>query len=79
LLALAYDLDQAIKPRTQPQFLEPVPPEPPDADFCAALTTAATPKLLNGRAHPSRITWVQESRSFSDRNECVVEKVICQK
>src|SRR6266436_4551287 len=28
LLALAYDLEQAIKPRTQPQFLGSVPPEP---------------------------------------------------
>jgi amidase len=50
LLALAYDLEQAIKPRTQPQFLGAVPPEPPDAGICATLTAAAVPKLLNGRA-----------------------------
>ena len=53
LLALAYDLEQAIKPRTQPQFLGSVPPEPPDAGICATLTAAAVPKLLNGRAKVS--------------------------
>src|SRR5438552_11594409 len=50
LLALAYDLEQAIKPRTQPQFLGAVPPEPPDAGICATLTAVAVPKLVNGRA-----------------------------
>ena len=50
LLALAYDLEQAIKPRTQPQFLGSVPPEPPNAGICASLTAAAAPKLVNGRA-----------------------------
>ena len=54
LLALAYDLEQAIKPRTQPQFLGSVPPEPPDAGICATLTAAATAKLVNGRAQISR-------------------------
>src|SRR6266436_1174549 len=53
LLALAYDLEQAIKPRTQPQFLGSVPPEPPDAGICATLTTAAAPTLVNGRAQIS--------------------------
>ena len=43
----------AIKPRTQPQFLGSVPPEPPDAGICATLTTAAAPKLVNGRAKTS--------------------------
>src|SRR6266704_3946596 len=54
LLALAFDLEQAIKPRTQPQFLGSVPPEPPDAGICATLTTVAAPKLVNGRAQVSR-------------------------
>src|SRR6266581_6084446 len=40
LLAFAYDLEQAIKPRTQPGLLGSVPPEPPDAGICAALTSA---------------------------------------
>src|SRR5438876_11770221 len=53
LLALAYDLEQAIKPRTQPQFLGSVPPEPPDAGICAPLTTAAAPTLVHGRAQVS--------------------------
>src|SRR5438309_8603964 len=53
LLAFAYDLEQAIKPRTQPQFLGSVPPEPPDAGICATLTAAATAKLVNGRVQIS--------------------------
>ena len=54
LLALAYDLEQAIKPRTQPQFLGSVPPEPPDAGICATLTTAVAPQLIKGKAQISR-------------------------
>ena len=57
LLALAYDLEQAIKPRTQPQFLGSVPPEPPDAGICAALASAvAMPQaqLVDGKAQISR-------------------------
>jgi amidase len=57
LLALAYDLEQAIKPRTQPQFLGSVPPEPPDAGICATLAAAAPlpqAQLVNGRAQISR-------------------------
>ena len=42
LLALAYDLEQAIKPRTQPQFRV--------RSICATLTAAAAPKLVDGRA-----------------------------
>jgi amidase len=53
LLALAYDLEQAIKPRVQPGFLGSVPPEPPDAGICATLSPAATTssqvRLVNGR------------------------------
>jgi amidase len=37
LLAFAFDLEQAIQPRTQPQFLGAVPPEPPDAGICSSL------------------------------------------
>jgi amidase len=54
LLAFAYDLEQAVKPRSQPQFLGSVPPEPPDAGICATLTTAVKPTLVNGRAQISR-------------------------
>jgi hypothetical protein len=54
LLAFAYDLEQAIKPRTQPQFLGSVPPEPPDAGICATLATAVAPQLVNGKAQISR-------------------------
>lgn len=35
LLGLAYDLEQEIHPRSQPQFLGTVPPEPPDAGICS--------------------------------------------
>ena len=57
LLAFAYDLEQAIKPRTQPGLLGSVPPEPPDAGICAALTSAGPttqPQLVNGKAQTSR-------------------------
>jgi len=54
LLAFAYDLEQAIKPRTQPGLLGSVPPEPPDAGICATLATAVAPTLMNGRAQISR-------------------------
>ena len=37
LLAFAYDLEQALGPRTRPQFLGTVPPKPPDAGICSAL------------------------------------------
>ncbi|MBA2586192.1 MAG: hypothetical protein H0U99_06880, partial [Chthoniobacterales bacterium] len=58
LIALAYDLEQEIKPRTQPAFLGFVPPEPPDADICSALAPAAAAstsqvQLVNGKAHIS--------------------------
>jgi amidase len=57
LIALAYDLEQAIKPRTQPGFLGSVPPEPADAGICAALGFAATSSqttLVDGKAQVSR-------------------------
>jgi amidase len=53
LLGFAYDLEQAIKPRTQPAFLGSVPSEPPDAGICASLAAAGTSsqvQLVNGRA-----------------------------
>lgn len=54
LLGFAYDLEQAIRPRTQPGLLGSVPPEPPDAGICATLATAIAPTLVNGRAQISR-------------------------
>ena len=36
LLALAYDLEQEIQPRSAPGFLGAVPDEPPDAGLCSA-------------------------------------------
>jgi amidase len=52
LLASAYDLEQAIQPRSQPEFLGAVPPEPPDAGICSALRSAVPmrPQLINGKA-----------------------------
>jgi amidase len=47
LLALAYDLEQEIHPRRQPQFLGSVPPEPPDAGICDSLSLE--PPILTGR------------------------------
>jgi len=57
LIALAYDLEQAIKPRVQAGFLGTVPPEPPDAGICASLSTAAASSqsmLVNGRGYTTR-------------------------
>lgn len=48
LLAFAYALEQAIQPRTQPQFLGAVPPEPPDAGICSPLSKP-TP-IFTGKA-----------------------------
>jgi amidase len=45
LLALAYDLEQALPPRATPQFLGAVPPEPPDAGICGS------PPRLRGLGH----------------------------
>src|SRR5262245_58741656 len=57
LLALAFDLEQEIRPRTQPQQLGSVPPPPPDAGICTALASG-TPRqqiqLVNGQAQTSR-------------------------
>jgi amidase len=56
LLALAYDLEQEIQPRTQPEFLGVVPPEPPDAGICSAMAPARTTsqiQLVDGRAQIS--------------------------
>ena len=56
LLALAYDLEQEIKPRTQPAFLGVVPPKPPDAGICSATapaTTTSQTRLVDGKAQIS--------------------------
>ena len=52
LLAFAYDLEQALRPRTQPAFLDMVPLEPPDAGICAALPTK--PHIFTGKGHLPR-------------------------
>jgi amidase len=56
LIGLAYDLEQEIHPRSQPEFLGAVPPEPPDAGICSALGSemATRPQLVNGKAQISR-------------------------
>ncbi len=41
LIAYAYDLEQEIHPRSQPQFLGTEPPEPPNAGICAKLSDQA--------------------------------------
>ena len=47
LLALAYDLEQAIHPRRQPEMLGEVPPEPADAGICEGLPRPQ----IGGKAH----------------------------
>jgi amidase len=53
LLALAYDLEQELKPRRTPRFLSSVPPLPPDAGICDTLPTARRTlgNLPNLRSH----------------------------
>jgi amidase len=52
LLAYAYDLEQSIHPRVQPQFLGMIPPEPPKANICdnTASAAAATAPATAGTA-----------------------------
>ena len=49
LLAMAYDLEQAVQPRRAPQFLGAVPPEPENAGICDALPKK--PHVFSGKAH----------------------------
>jgi amidase len=51
LLALAYDLEQAIHPRSSPTFQGSVPPEPPDAGLCATLTEGRPEMMKSWRRH----------------------------
>lgn len=44
LIRLAFDLEQEMQARTQPEFLGAVPPDPPDAGICAP-TAAAQPSI----------------------------------
>jgi len=53
LLAMAYDLEQEIQPRSAPGFLGAVPDEPPDAGLCSAagpaLAARSDRRLAKGR------------------------------
>jgi amidase len=49
LLAFAYALEQAIHPRTAPQFLGPLQPFPSDPGICGSLPK--TPHVFTGKAH----------------------------
>ncbi|HEX4665149.1 MAG TPA: amidase family protein [Chthoniobacterales bacterium] len=42
LLSYAYDLEQEIQPRSAPQFIPPLPHEPPDAGICTMGAPART-------------------------------------
>ena len=54
LLRFAYDLEQLLEPRTQPQYLNAVPPEPPDAGLCSAAPALSTAGTFSAAAAPSR-------------------------
>ena len=54
LLKFAYDLEQEIEPRTQPQYLNAVPPEPPDAGLCSAAPTLSTAGTFSAAAATTR-------------------------
>ena len=58
LLALAYDLEQAINPRRQPEMLGEEPPEPLDEGICESL-----PRPQIGGRRTRRITSARASRS----------------
>jgi amidase len=47
LLALAYDLEQELNPRSEPEMLGAVPPEPDDAGICEGLPRP----VIGGKAH----------------------------
>ncbi len=49
LLAFAYALEQAIHPRTAPQYIGPLQPFPPDPGICASLPKK--PHVFTGKAH----------------------------
>jgi hypothetical protein len=63
----SYDLEQAIKPRTQPQFPGSVRSEPPDAGICATLTAAAASKLVDGPSKDLASHWNWKAVHSSDR------------
>ena len=52
LVRFAYDLEQELRARVQPQFVGTVPPEPPDAGICAA--PAASPHALRKDTRATR-------------------------
>ena len=51
LLRFAYDIEQELQPRSQPQYRGTVPPEPPDAGICA---TPPEARAFKGKAHLPR-------------------------
>ena len=57
LLAFAYALEQALHPRTAPQYLGPLQPFPPDPGICGALPKQ--PHMFTGKAQlpHGRIFW----------------------
>jgi amidase len=63
LLALAFDLEQEIKPRRQPQYLGSVPPEPPDAGLCGS-AVAATARAASLNPKNLRDTIVNRLSGF---------------
>jgi amidase len=52
LLRLAYDLEQELQPRSGPQYLGAVPPEPPDAGICDL--ALAQPQVRRGEPQVRR-------------------------
>ena len=55
LLAFAYDLEQEIQPRSVPEFLGHVPPEPPDAGICDTTRPKPSPVLTRDRRLPMHL------------------------
>jgi amidase len=57
LLALAYDLEQEIRPRKLPEFLGTEPPEPPNAGICDDRRSAEEMAAEAGVSGPPRLTY----------------------
>ena len=67
LLALAYDLEQEVQPRSAPQFLGSVPPEPPDAGICARVAPARQEALPERVAASARRRWLEQALPSAKR------------
>lgn len=66
LIAFAYDLEQEIQPRSQPQFLGTEPPEPANAGICAKLPNQAISAEAESMSAGARLPYhIGTGKSFA--------------